>query len=273
MTRWMAVAPLALLASTGCLASKSDIRLLQDELHATRMQVAVGDTSIMRADVARRDQIARLSSAIDRMNDSLRVLSRSFTAFQATVNGELDAMGRQMVQFQALLGQTTRNVQDTRAQLEALREQGINTPAPASAPASATPVDSTQRPPPGTPGPATLFTTAIDQLKNGNYRTARAGFDQLLSAYPNFDRAPLAQLRVGETYKGEGNAAAADSVYQLLANRYPKSAEAGTALYLHGKLLWDSNRKSEARIVLNRVIRDFPGSDAAQLASDLLNGR
>ncbi|MDB4876272.1 MAG: Tetratricopeptide repeat-containing protein [Gemmatimonadetes bacterium] len=271
MRRWTSVAPVLLLASAGCLASKSDIRLIQDELRATRAQVAVGDTSIMRADDARRNQIAQLSASIDRMNDSLRVLSRNFSVFQATVNGELDAMGRQMIQFQALLGQTTRNVQDTRAQLEALREQGISNPA--SAPPSAAPTDTTRRPPPGTPGPATLFTTAIEQLKNGNYRTARAGFDQLLSSYPDFDRAPLAQLRVGETYKGEGNAAAADSVYQLLANRYPKSPEAGTALYLHGKTLWEANKKSEARIVLNRVIRDFPGSDAAQLASDLLNGR
>jgi tol-pal system protein YbgF len=267
--RWTSVAPALLLASASCLASKSDIRLLQDEMRATRTQVAVGDTSIMRADDARRGQIAQLSASVDRMNDSLRVLSRSFAAFQATVNGELDAMGRQMAQFQALLGQTTRNVQDTRAQIEALKEQAVSS---ASAPQPAA-ADTTRRPPPGTPGPATLFTTAIDQLKSGNYRTARTGFDQLLASYPDFDRASLAQLRVAETYKGEGNVAAADSVYQLLANRYPRSAEAGTALYLHGKTLWDANKKSEARVVLNRVIRDFPGSDAAQLASDLLNGR
>jgi TolA-binding protein len=271
MRRWTSVALFLLVASAGCLASKSDIRLLQDEMRATRTQVAVGDTSIMRADDARRGQLAQLSVSIDRMNDSLRVLSRSFAAFQATVNGELDAMGRQMAQFQALLGQTTRNVQDTRAQIEALKEQAVSSSSAPSPAAAAT--DTTRRLPPGTPGPATLFTTAIDQLKSGNYRTARMGFDQLLASYPDFDRASLAQLRVAETYKGEGNAGAADSVYQLLANRYPRSAEAGTALYLHGKMLWEANKKSEARVVLNRVIRDFPGSDAAQLASDLLNGR
>ena len=61
--------------ATGCLASKSDIRLLQDELRATRAQVAAGDTSILRAEDARRSQIAQLSATIDRMNDSLRMLS------------------------------------------------------------------------------------------------------------------------------------------------------------------------------------------------------
>ncbi|MEO6877369.1 MAG: tetratricopeptide repeat protein, partial [Gemmatimonadaceae bacterium] len=235
---------------------------------------AVGDTSILRADDARRSQISQLSASIDRVNDSLRVLSRSFATFQANANGQFDAMNRQMVQFQALLGQTTKNVQDTRAQLEALREQaGSTVSPPAAAMPAAGGLDTTRRPPAGVPGPATLYTSGLEQLRNGNYRTARTVFDQLLSSYPDYERVSLVQLRVGETYKGEGNMTAADSVYQLLAERYPKSAEAGQALYLHGKLLWDANKKTEARVFLNRVIKEFPGSDAAQLASDLLNGR
>jgi tol-pal system protein YbgF len=277
MRRWTSVAPIVLLASlgtTGCLASKSDIQLLQDEIRVTRSQVAVGDTSILRADDLRRSQIAQLSAQIDRMNDSLRVLSRTFASFQANASGQFDAMNRQMVQFQALLGQTTKNVQDTRSQLEALREQAASgaAPPPAGAPATGGGTDA-GAPPSGVPGPATLYTSAVDQLKNGNYRTARMGFDQLLSSYPDFDRASLAQLRVADTYKGEGNMVAADSVYLLLVDRYPKSTEAGTALYLHGKMLWDANKKAEARTVLRRVIQGYPGSDAAQLASDLLNGR
>ena len=273
MNRWMAVPVWLSLVSTGCLASKGDIQLLQEELRATRAQVAVGDTSILRADDARRNQIAQLSASIDRMNDSLRVLSTRFSSFQGTVNGELDAMGRQMVQFQALLGQTTRNVQDTREQLTALREQGVSTGAaspPSAQPAAA---DTSRQIAPGTPGPATLFRTGVDQLGNGNYRTARSSFDLLLTSYPQSDRASLAQLYVGDTYQAEGNTAAADSVYQLLKQRFPKSEEAGTALYKRGRMLWSANKKGEARVVLNRVIRVYPGSDAAKLASDLLNGR
>ena len=273
MKRAIILRLLLALGSAGCLASKSDIQLLQDEVRVTRAVVAAGDTSILRAEDARRNQIAQLSASIDRMNDSLRILSTRFAAFQGTVNGELDAMGRQMVQFQALLGQTTRNVQDTRSQLEALREQSTSSvAAPPTAVAPVT-IDTGRHVAPGTPGPATLFNTGIDQLRNGSYRTARSSFDLLLSSYPDFDRAPLAQLHVGDTYKAEGNTSAADSVYQLLADRYPKSEEAGTALYKRGRMLWDANKKGEARVVLNRVIRNYPGSDAAKLATDLLNGR
>lgn len=272
------VAPVLLVAASGCLASKSDISLLQDELRATRAQVATGDTSILRASEARRAQIAALTATIDRMNDSLRAVAARLASFQASSNGEFDAINRQVVQVQALLGQTTRNVQETRAQLQALREQGGSAPSPApvSPPSpgdTATRPGSGGAPTAGLPGPATLFTTARDQLNQGAYSSARRGLEQLLDSYPTFEQAPRAMLYVAQAYKGEGNSNAADSVYQLIATKYPQSDEAATGLYLHGKALWDANKKSEARIVLNRVIRDYRNSDAAELARELLNPR
>jgi tol-pal system protein YbgF len=264
MTRWTSALPVVLLAAGGCLASKSDIRLLQDELRASRSQTAAADTAILRAEEARRQQIAALSSTIDRMNDSLRYLASRFTAFQANANGEFDAMGRQMVQVQALLGQNTRTVQETRSQLQALREGAASVP---PAPMAA---DTAQRAGSGVPGPATLFTSAMEALRQGSYRTARSGFDQLLTSYPTSDQASLAQLRVGDAYKSEGNTAAADSVYQVVATKYPKSPEAPTALYSRGRLLWEANKRGEARVVLNRLIRDYPNADEVDLAKNLM---
>jgi tol-pal system protein YbgF len=267
---WAAAAPVVLIAAGGCLASKSDISLLQDEMRATRSQLAQGDTSILRAEEARRAQIAALTTKIDHMNDSLRVLAVRLASFQATSNGEFDAVGQQMVQMQALLGQTTRNLQDTRAQLSAIREQGGM---PSGGPPALVSMDTSQRGGAGQPGASTLFLTAKDQLDNGAYSTARAGFERLLATYPASDQAPRALLYVGEAFKAEGNSGAADSVYQLIPVRYPNTPEAATGMYRHGRTLWDANKKSEARVVLNRVIRDYPNSDAAELARELLNPR
>src|SRR5438874_13416718 len=100
MRRWLSIAPAApavLLLAAGCLASKSDIRLLQDELRATRAQVAAGDTSILRAADARRMQISALSDKVDRAIDSLRSVASRLAAFQATANGNFDAMNAQML--------------------------------------------------------------------------------------------------------------------------------------------------------------------------------
>jgi tol-pal system protein YbgF len=262
--RWTSALAVALVAASGCLASKSDIRLLQDELRVSRSQASAGDSAVLRAVEARRQQIAALSAMIDRMNDSLRTLASRFTAFQASANGEFDAMGRQMVQVQALLGQNTRTVQETRSQLQALREGAPGAPPPPTS------MDTTQRSAAGVPGPATLFESGMGALRQGSYRTARSSFDQLLTSYPTSDQASLAQLRVGDAYKGEGNLSAADSVYLLVATKYPKSPEAPTALYGRGRLLWEANKRGEARVVLNRLIREYPNADEVDLAKNLL---
>src|SRR5262249_5660391 len=150
-----------------------------------------------------------------------------------------------------------KNLQDTRAQLEALREQGATTAAPPPAP---TALPDTSHPQTG-PGPATIYNSAKKSLQDGAYHTARVAFDQLVAQYPTSDLAPPAQLWVGEAYKNEGNLAAADSVYQLVATKYPGVPEAASGLYRHGKYLWDSGKKAEARPVFDRVIKEYAGSD------------
>jgi tol-pal system protein YbgF len=266
MIRRSAVAPVLLFAASGCLATKSDIQLLQTEARTSRSQSAEGVAAILRADSVRGRQIAQLTATLNRLTDSVRTLTTRFAAFQATANGDFAAMNTQLVQFQALLGQTTRNLQDTRAQIEALREQGTSSvPAPAASPG-----DSTRRPAPGVPGQATLYNDANEQLKNGSFRTARTGFELLLNSYPNSEYASAALLHIGDAYKGDRNPTAADSVYQLVTDRYPKSADAPLALFRRARILNDANRKDEARVLLNRVIKEYPRSDEAILAKNML---
>lgn len=262
-------APLALILLGGCLASKGDIRLLQDEIRATRAQVAAGDTARMRGDDARRAQISSLATSVDRISDSLRSLNSRFAAFQANTLGQFDAVGQQIVQIQSLLGQTTRGMAEARQQLEALREQGISSASPTPAPAGG----DTSKGAPAGPGPATLYTTANQSLKAGSWRTARNGFEELIRTYPDYPQVPQAQIYIGDTFKAEGNIAAADSVYQLVPAQYPKSSQAATGLYKHALVLWDANKRAEARIVFNRVIKEFPNSPEAELASDRLRPR
>jgi TolA-binding protein len=265
MRRWVVVAPAALMLGGGCLASKSDVRLLQDELRATRAQLAVGDTAILRSQEQRRMQIGALSAQVDRMLDSLRTVATRLANFQATASGNFEAMNTQMLQMQAMLGQTTRNLQETRNQMQALREQTV---APAAPPAGGTDTSS-RGGAAGVPGPATLYSGAVESINSGAYTTGRRALDQLLASYPNDELAPRAQLKVGDTYKAERNLAAADSVYRLVDERYPRAPEAATALYLRGKPLWDANRRNEARVLFNRILRDFPKSTEAGLVNDL----
>src|SRR5262249_27419740 len=207
---------------------------------------------------------------IDRLNDSVRVLTARLAFFQANAAGQFDAMGQQVIKIENLLGQNTRDLQEQRTQLAALREQGVSgATAPAPSP-SGTP-DTTSRGGSGTPGPATIYSSAVDEFKKGSYRTAQAGFEDLLKSYPDYEQAARAQVYIGDALKYLGNTAGADSVYQLVETKYPNSPDVALALYRHGRVLWDANKKGEARIVLNRLINKYPQSDEAALAKDLMN--
>jgi TolA-binding protein len=267
------IAPVAMLAATGCLATQGSIQTLQEEIRASRSQLAQNDTAILRAEDARRREIASLAASVERLNDSVRVLTARLAVFQANATGQFDAMGQQVIKIEAILGQNTRDLQEARAQLQAVREQGGGgASAPAITPNGTMTADTSQRAnSSGVPGPATMFTSAVEEYRKGSYRTARSGFEDLIKNYPDYDQNARAQVYIGDAFKSEGNTAAADSVYQLVETRYPNSPDVAGALWRRGRMLWDANKKGEARIVLNRLITKYPQSDEAALAKDLLS--
>jgi tol-pal system protein YbgF len=238
----------ALIAATGCFASKSDVALLQDEIRTMRAMEARADSA----------QLARVDTALlmmRRTNDSLRALSQRFGAFQANMSGELFELGKQLITIQELTGMSSRRIMDLRAAMEE-RSQAMQTP------------DTTATP--GAPGPAQLFTAASDLMRRGSHSTARQGFEELLRLYPNFDQASLALLYIGQTYTEERRTAEADSVYSLVVTRYPRSADAATALYKYGRSQLSQGRTAVGRAALNRILREFPSSTEAELARERL---
>jgi tol-pal system protein YbgF len=267
MMRWIRFSPIVLVASAGCLASKGDIRLLQDEFRATRAQLGMVDTSIVRTNEQRRQQIAtlsaqvdRLSAAVERTSDSLRVLASRFDRFQGIASGELDELQKQMVQTQALLGQNVKNLQEAQRRIEALGESGG---------AGAPPAGGASTPPAG-PGPATLFTTGRDNLGSGAYATARRNFDDLLTMYPDGDYASRAMLYIGDAFVFEKNLSAADSVYKRVVERYPKTDEAPTAMWKRANSVLWPGQKAEARALLEKLIKDYPNATTTGLAREFL---
>jgi len=248
MRRWLLLAPVAAVAATGCLASKSDIQLLQDEVRALRATQS-------RADTARRAQTDSALSMLARTNDSLRVLTQRFGAFQATIGGELFEMGKQLITIQELAGMSQKRILELRATMEE-RAQSMTTPDSTAAAAA--------------PGPAQLFQLSFDQLRRGSYAAARAGFEELLRRYPDFDEASAAQLYIGQSYAEERRTAEADSVYAMVVTKYPRSKDAPTALYKYALSQLSQGKKAAARVALQRVVREYPQSTEAELAGDRL---
>jgi TolA-binding protein len=238
-----------------CVATRGDVRLLQDEMRSLRSSVAAADT-------ARRAQADSILFTLARANDSLRALNARVTrvqAVQADATGTLYELGRQLITIQELSGQSQRRLQELRASLENRAQDAATVVQDTSAGAG-----------PALPGPNSLFELAREQLARGSPRAAREALDTLMVRYPTADVVPAALFFVAEAYAQEGNRQAADSVYNAVATRYPRSDRAPTALYKLALARRDAGQRAAAQTLLERIVRDYPRTDEAVFAREQL---
>ncbi len=267
MTRLLrCIAPVALVATGACFATREDVRLLQTEMNGMRAEAA-------KADSARQAELAHVVAMLGLVRDSLGAMSARMLKAHGDIRGDLYSMGQQLIQIQELTGQSQRRLQELRAGLEERNPYGV-APPPGGVPPAAASKESTAAVapplPPGTPGPNQLFQLSLEQLRRGSPGAARTGFETLLQQYPTADIAPDAQFYLGEAYRAEGNTAAADSVYRIVVQKYPDSPRAATALYKHGLYLEEQHNATGARAAFNELIRKYPRSDEAALAREHL---
>ncbi len=233
----------------GCLATKSDVRILQQDIMLVRAEAA-------RSDSARRLEIQRLMASVGSLNDSVTAVATRLTRLRADVQGRFSAVEDEARRLQELAGQSQTRMQELRAAVES------RTGAAGAAGAAGTPA--------AAPGPNQLYQLGRDQLLRGSTGAARTAFEDLLARFPDADVAAEAQFYIGETHAAEGNAAAADEAYARVVTAYPRSPRAATATYKRAVAAEGARRTREARQLYNEVISKYPRSDEAALARDRL---
>ena len=213
-------APVAFLATGACVATRNDVRILQQDL------------SVMRAEAAQRDsardrRLQELLTLLARSNDSLATVSQRLMRFQGDALGDTKKIQEMIIQVQELTGQSQRVIRELRSDLEQRAEDAAN----AAAAVPPAPGDTTTRTPPPGPGPTQLYEQATAQLRRGSTGAARDAFAQLLTRYPQSDLAPDAQYYVAETFATEKKLVEADSSSRVVATRWPYAPRTACALY------------------------------------------
>ena len=85
------LAPVALLATVACFATRSDVRILQEDVQQVRTDMAA-------ADAAQNQQMARLSDQLATLVDSVRVVSERMAGWQPNVLATLRNIQEQLLQ-------------------------------------------------------------------------------------------------------------------------------------------------------------------------------
>ena len=114
------------------------------------------------------------------------------------------------------------------------------------------------------------YDAAMAALRSGSYDKAIATFGEVVANYPKGDLASNAQFWIGESYFTKGDLQNAIAAYRKVLSDWPDSRKAPDAMVKLGFSLGDLKRTAEARETLEDVVRRYPGSNAATLASDRL---
>ena len=132
----------------------------------------------------------------------------------------------------------------------------------------------TALPPPGGvsagAGEQAMYDAAFNALKGADYPKAIANFRAFLTAYPTSPLASNAQYWLGEAFYVTREYDSAVQAFRKVATDWPDSRKAPDALVKVGFTQAAQGKNAEARATLEEVTRRFPGSEAAQLASDRL---
>jgi tol-pal system protein YbgF len=252
------------MAAGACFATRSDVRLLQDDIG--RLQASAARAA--HADTLQAQQLQQIVRALGAVSDSLRLATLSLQRFQGDVSMSMHGVESQLLTIQELTGQSRKQLDAMRAQIEARANEA---PAPvAAAPGAPSVPGAAPAAGQAAPGPYQLMELGTQQLKKGAASAARAAFSDLITQYPGSDLVPEAQYKIAEAFTSAGSAVEADSVYALVAERYPASEYAPNAIYKRALALKVAGQTRQARSLLQQVLDKYPKSDAAILAASLI---
>ena len=267
------LAPVVVLTTGACFATREDLRVLQSDLQVVRSERAAADAATLNAIEIIAVDLSRVRTALADLADTARLSHATMMRLRGDVREDLQAIRQQLIMIQELTGQSQRRIQELRVEMEA-RATELNAPiALPTRPDSNGVVVAPPAASPPPPGPAQLLQMGEDQLRRGSVSSARGAFLELLAKHPTSDLAPEALYSVAATWANEGNGVVADSVYALVVTRYPNSPMAPNALLKRATAFRSIGRTAQAREVYQQIVDRYPRSEAALLAQEFLRVR
>lgn len=145
-------------------------------------------------------------------------------------------------------------------------QQSVAAPAPSPAPTSAAPQSA------GADEEA-LYLKSFDSIKSGKYDDAIRGFRGMLDKYPQGNYSDNAWYWMGESYYVKRDYPNALQSYRSLLEKFPASPKVPDALLKTGIIQQEQSppKKDQARAAYQRVLKDYPNSQAATLARSRLD--
>lgn len=114
------------------------------------------------------------------------------------------------------------------------------------------------------------YEEALNRFHGKRYNEAIQGFTALLAQFPTHSLASNCQYWIGECYFGMGEYGRAVEAFDLVLS-YQRSLKQDDALLMLGRAYLKLGQTENARLSLNRLIKEFPASEFVTKAEQLLS--
>ena len=115
-------------------------------------------------------------------------------------------------------------------------------------------------------GKEEAYSNAYSIFKNGKYALAKEEFQKFLKSFPDTEYSDNAQFWIGECDYFEGRYEEAIVEYEGVIQNYPKGNKVPNAFLKQALSFLKLGDKSSAKLLLQRVIKDYPNTTPARVA-------
>jgi tol-pal system protein YbgF len=121
-----------------------------------------------------------------------------------------------------------------------------------------------------TPDPATLYMEGYHDTMDKNFTSAMETFERFLAQFPDHELADNAQYWMGEIYYARGDWERAILEFDKVVKKYPAGDKVADSLLKQGYSFEKLGDMKTAKILLRRVVEEFPQSETAKRAKERL---
>lgn len=225
---------------TAGMTTEQRINILEKQMHNLTQMDLVGQVNTMQ------QQLAQLRGQLDVQNHQVQQLNDQLKAQYQDIDQRISQAS----------AKTATNTTVAKPAVVATTGAEVATPGPASAAASHDPA-AEQR----------AYQTANQLLRNRDYVRATKSLQDFLAKYPKSEYAANAHYWLGEIYLQQGQPDQAVTEFNTVINEYSLSPKVPDAMLKLGFAYADKGDTQRARVQLQKVKLQFPGSTTAQLAN------
>jgi tol-pal system protein YbgF len=257
---------LVLFGTAGC-ASRGDLRSVERDSYDARRRLTQLEKEMGNIRKSAAEEVQQSLNGFRKELDAVRKGTADTQAAQEAVRVDMQEMSGRIDDLKILVqkraDEKAFSKDETERRLVALEERLTRLEKKLGAESAAKEPEAT---------PEGIYQEGLTAFKAGDMQKARDSFTQLAERYPKHELTPNARYWIGETYYSEKKYEQAILAFQEVIKQYPKKEKAPAALLkqaLSFKILGDVK---SARYVLKKIQDDYPRTEEAKKAKQLLGG-